>query len=194
MGRRETHTILFYLCDSLVCEGLAYMHYSYTPLKLASVPLSVEDIGKGPCNIADVLASVSKDSELIDSTKTMSKSEEYAQLKIGGFPRRAKYLFDYRADDLLRYIYRIKIPGIQEMENEDIEEQRDELLRWLLDSAITVYALIDKHDFFLLHGVTAAWSLLQLGPVGVGKSRQLTLELVTTFLCVLLAAYISQGA
>lgn len=170
------------------------MHYSYTPLKLASVPLSVEDIGKGPCDIADVLESISKDREIIDSTRTMYASEEYVHLPIGGFPRRVRYLFDHRADDLLRYAYRIQIPNIQEMENEDVDKQRNTLLRWLLDSAITVYALIDKHDFFLLHGVTAAWSLVELGPVAIGKSRHLTLEVVTTFVYTLLAAYISQGA
>lgn len=181
--------------SQLVCEGLAYMHYSYTPLKLASVPLTVGDIGKGPCSIADVLETISKDRELIDTTRTISKSDEYAQLCIGGFPRRVKYLFDHRSDDLLRYAYRIQIPGIEEMEDEDPEKQRSMLLRWLLDSAVTVYALIDKHDLFLLHGVTAAWSLLQLqSPVVIGASRHLTLELVATFVCALLAAYVSQGA
>jgi len=177
----------------LVCEGLAYMHYSYLPLKLDSVPLFVENIGKGSCDITDVIESVRKDTELSEFMRTKSKSKEYAGPGIGDFSRRVRSLFDYRADDLLRYAYRIRIPSIHQVENLDTEMLCTTLLQWLLNSAITVYTLADKHDFFLLHGVTAAWSILQVGPLAVGSSRQLTLELVTTYLCALLATYISQG-
>lgn len=184
---------MLFLYDRMVCEGLAYMHYSYMPLKVVSVPLPVENLGKGSNDITEVIESVRKDTELSDFMKTKSKSEEYANLEIGNFARRVKSLFDYRANDLLRYAYRIRIPSIHQVENLDTEMLCTTLLQWLLNSAITVYTLADKHDLLLLHGVTAAWSLLQVGPLAVGSSRQLTLELVTTYLCALLATYISQG-
>ena len=60
---------------------------------------------------------------------------------------------------------------------------------WLVDMATTVYTIAERrNDFFLLHGVTAAWALKQLLPCL--KSHEDITTTVTSFLTTLIAVYI----
>lgn len=179
----------------VVCEGLAYMHYSYLPIKLSATAASrftEEEIGRGPYNVLDAVAKVRDDVKLRDFMKMKAHSEEFLNMNVGDFSRKAMSLFTFRGDEILDFSLSVQIPSIDQIEQLDVEFQCWALLRWLLETAVAVYALADVDDFFLLHGVTAAWSLLQVGPVVVGHSKRLAQDLVKTFLCALLTAYIAQ--
>lgn len=188
-------SINFLLGNRVVCEGLAYMHYSYLPIKLstaAATRFTEEEIGRGPCHVLDAVAKVREDVKLRDFMKMKAHSEEFLNMYMGDFSRKAASLFKFRGDDVLDFSLGVQIPAVHQIEQQDVEFQCRALLRWLLETAVAVYALADVDDFFLLHGVTAAWSLLQVAPVAVGHSKRLTQELAKTFLCALVTTYIAQ--
>ena len=55
----------------------------------------------------------------------------------------------------------------------------------VVDIALSTYVMVDKvNDFFLLHGVTSAWSVLQLLPV---LSTDHSLEVLEVYIIVLMA-------
>lgn len=187
--------ISFFHSTRVVCEGLAYMHYSYLPIKLSTSAASrfaEEEIGSGPYNVLDAVAKVRDDVKLRDFMKMKAHSEEFLNMNVGNFSTKVMSLFMFRGDDILDFSLSVQIPSIDQIREQDVEFQCRALLRWLLETAVAVYALADVDDFFLLHGVTAAWSLLQVAPVAVGHSKRLTQDLVKTFLCALLTTYIAQ--
>ena len=70
-------------------------------------------------------------------------------------------------------------------------QQAKDLCKWLLNCAILVYTAAEsRNDFFLLHGVTGAWSLLQV--VQSMDDHDQIVHSVYAFLVTLLAVYIRQ--
>lgn len=67
-----------------------------------------------------------------------------------------------------------------------------DLITWLLDTAILIYASTKrKNDFFLLHGVTASWSLRQVAP---HLEPEVAYTCFRSFVPGLLATYLAQNA
>ena len=69
------------------------------------------------------------------------------------------------------------------------------LLDWLLDTVITLY-LVTEHvnDFFLLHGISSTWSVIQILINAFPQERTKTLEILRIHLGILIATYICQEA
>jgi len=61
----------------------------------------------------------------------------------------------------------------------------------LIDAALAVYTRAGNNDYFLLHGVTAAWALRQLLPHLPPPRRRAAAH---TLLCALLGAFVVQGS
>ncbi|XP_033752340.1 uncharacterized protein LOC117336080 [Pecten maximus] len=177
-------------CSSTVTEGLAYLHHSCKPLIFdeKNPDNDISHFGKGACDILTVLAELKKDENLRkymeDEAVKLRQSDWYS----GGFQYRVAALVG-KGDDLMKYAYKIKVPVIQSCQDED--GLAVALANWLLDQAIAVFALSEiKNDFFLLHGVTAAWSLRQIIPL---LKHPDAVDALRTFTCALLAVYVSQG-
>ena len=68
---------------------------------------------------------------------------------------------------------------------------------WLTDCALAVYAMSQaRNDFFLIHGVTAAWSLCQILPVFADQTeagQAEAMKAIRVFVCGLIAVYVAQG-
>ena len=69
------------------------------------------------------------------------------------------------------------------------------VLYWLLDTTIVLYlASIQINDFFLLHGVSSTWSLIQILMNSFQGEVKQSLEILRLHLGVLIATYITQQA
>ena len=171
----------------LVCEGLAYLHHSYVPLKLIERKIS---IGRGTEDIVEVLRDVGAHNNLKTFMLQEIKTERLMKWHTGNFQRKMFVLFESKADELLQYAARIKTPQLSEnFSTEDVVG----LGKWLLDSAIFIYVnSTSKNDFILLHGVTATWSLCQI--LTAMSVPQQALRAVQTLICGILAAYVVTGA
>ena len=90
----------------------------------------------------------------------------------------------------MSYVDEIKIP-----ENVLNDASLQSTLNWLLDTTITIYLASDPiNDFFLLHGISSTWSLIQiLNNAFVGEKRK-TFEILRYHIGVLIATYITQHA
>lgn len=128
-----------------------------------------------------VIEAIRDDKELQEFVTSESKKIDIAYPS--EFSKHIIVLFTHRADDLLQYVKRIELPAFK--------EDRMRMMKWILDVAIMVYTACDqRNDFFMLHGITAAWSLKQI----ISLLDELHADIsINVFLCSLLAVYIVQG-
>ena len=152
--------------ERAVCEGFAYLHHSYRPLKVANPDELSKPLGKpGDTDIVSVIEQVRLNQEF----------NEKVALPVGkvSVTKRAGILLAENGDELLRYVNSIKLPASFDPA-QDVNRQKDALLKWVVDSSILVYVMSEaRNDFFLLHGVTAAWSLKIL-LTAVDKAEHIT--------------------
>ena len=164
------------------CEGLAYIHRNHFPLRVTDSSKLIEPLGAGA------------DLEVLDLLRIYAEDEELCALvamKKGTFTPRAGGLFTSKGDRLLHYANRMKLPDAYDP-TLGIKSQLDLVMKWLVDCAITVYVMSEaKNDFFLIHGVTAAYSLKNILPL-VEDEAQINQSL-RVFLCGYLATYMAQG-
>ena len=141
---------------SMVCEGLAYMHCTYVaPILSTTDDEDLITTGISDCNLFDVINRVRDDVSLSQLVHDEIVKPEWQSRNISNFQRSVEILLKYRGDKLMELARSIKVPS-------DMVDTAC-LARWMVNNAITVYATSEKrNDFFLLHGVTAAWSLLQV--------------------------------
>ena len=141
---RSAHTL---------CEGFAYLHHSYVQPILTDKSVQ---IGKGVTDIMDVLGNLAHDEELNSFIKYFPPPKIFDN----EFSEQMEGLLVKRGDKLLEYVKKIKIP---EFDNECTKSVVNSLGSWILDCAVLVYCKsMNKNDFFLLHGVTSTWCLLQI--------------------------------
>ena len=141
------------VCDSMVCEGLAYMHSTYVAPIISTGDLP--STGKPPYSFLDMIDQVRDDATLSQLIRDEIVKPEWEDLKLGNFQRYVQILFKYRGDRLMERARSINIPS-------DVNDTSG-LAKWMVNNAITVYATSERrNDFFLLHGVTGAWGLLQV--------------------------------
>ena len=161
-----------------VCEGLAYMYMTYEPL-VTSEKANV--IGRGEHELKYVLNMLRKDEDLIQYLS--QENEEY-------FYKRACKMARLKGDVLLHYATLIKTP-VLDLESDSMEAVRS-LSKWVIDCAVDLYVSAEfKNDFYLLHGITASWSLYQVLQSYVDPEP--AIGAIQTFLCCLLAAYLCEG-
>ena len=173
----------------LVCEGLAYLHHSHLPLR-ASAGLLATPLGSGTTDIVDVVRTVAADGPLREFVEDQAKSDMWKTRLAGNFQRRVGVLMTERADDLVRYTQAVRLPAFFTADDVD-GDRADKIGRWLVDRAVVLYAASERrNDFFLLHCVTATWSLAQLLPLLPTHGDVDTVARV--MLCALFAAYVAQ--
>ena len=170
-----------------VIEGLAYLHYCSMPLE-TDADLTDPKLGHGSQSILDVLKDV-KASPLHDWMLKKVNQAPWETFNTG-FQNKAAVLMTCKANELLKFVYRIKFP--EELFLGSVSDCANNIGTWLVDMAITVYTIAEvKNDFFLLHGVTAAWSLHQLLPCL--KTKDDITTATTNFLATLIAVYIARA-
>ena len=90
----------------------------------------------------------------------------------------------------MSYVNEIKIPS--EL-FDDVTLQS--ILDWLLDTTIILYLASDRtNDFFLLHGISSTWSLIQILTNAFHGEVKQSLEILRLHVGVLIATFITQHA
>ena len=90
----------------------------------------------------------------------------------------------------MTYVNEMKIPS--ELLS---EKTLQSLCDWLLDTTIILYLASDRtNDFFLLHGISSTWSLIQVLTNAFHGERKKSLEILRLHVGVLMATYITQHA
>lgn len=170
-----------------VCEGLAYLHHSYLPLVHTKPLPSSGDFGKGGKSPVEILQSLNEDKEFHLCMIGGIKKEPWVSMNQGYFQPRLAYLLTAHGDHLVSLLSDIKL-DVPQSDNGDIHVM--ELGKLIVDIAIKVYVMAKPmNDFFLLHGVTCAWSILKVLPV---LSAAHALEIIQVFLVILMATYVCQ--
>ncbi|MEW8548033.1 MAG: questin oxidase family protein, partial [Candidatus Thiodiazotropha sp.] len=137
--------------ERTVCEGLAYLHYSYRPLVYKKPLPSASELGKGRKTPTELLVSLAADKALHDSMVKETNRKPWTSLDQGPFQRRLSYLLAVHGDYFVDLLSDLNV-DIPKAENGDID--LIELGREVVDVAITVYTLHEPpNDFFILHGV-----------------------------------------
>ncbi|KAK2185664.1 hypothetical protein NP493_227g03073 [Ridgeia piscesae] len=170
-------------------RGLAYLHHSHLPLR-TSAGLLATPLGSGTTDIVDVVRTVAADGPLREFVEERTESDLWKTRLAGNFQRRVGVLMTERGDDLLRYTLAVRLPAFFRADDAD-GDRAEKIGRWLVDRAVILYAASDRrNDFFLLHGVTATWSLAQLLPLLTIHGAVDTV--VRVMLCALFAVYVAQ--
>lgn len=172
----------------IVAEGLAYIHYDYFPIKM---PQEVFDVllGNGEHDVLDVLKEMQQDAELVNTVNECNIPGRYPEVgtDMSSFGLKSRVLAQLRGEQIGTYCNKIKIPA----EVLKADNQAEAIGQWFIKTAIFVYGSAEvKNDFFLLHGVTAAWSLSQLLPSLEKENIECAAK---TFACCLLITYAAQG-
>ena len=174
--------------ERTVCEALAYLHHSYLPLVNKKPLPSASELGKGTKSPSELLESLGANKALHDTMAEEVKNKPWSSMEQDGFQRRLSYLITVHGDYFVKLLFDLKM-DVSKTENGDIN--LIELGRQVVDIAVTVYALHEPpNDFFILHGVTSAWSILQVLPV---LNKHDGLEILEVYLVVLMATYVSQA-
>ena len=171
----------------LVCEGLAYLHHSYIPITLSPSAPPLELLGQGNMDVVDVLKMFRQDAELYTAMASEAVREDAAVRSHGYFQPRVAALLLHHGDTLAEYVQQVQFPAFFDPQSKS-QDQLEKLLKWLVDCAIIVYIVAENpNDFFLVHGVTGAWSLRNILLTYTDYDKGC--EVIRTYLCVLLAVY-----
>ena len=182
-------TLVLFCFARIVCEALSYIHNSYLPLNNTDVEVMTL-IGSGTVDVIDVIDHVRRDQPLLGFVRQEMTKDEWASMETSPFQRFVRILLKHKSRELIAHAQTIRFPAFFNPETLD-DNQIRRLSMWLLDCAVTVYtAAVKRNDFFLLHGVTSAWSLTQILPLLEHKDA---LDTVRVYLCALLAVYMAQG-
>jgi len=141
------------LCCRVVCSGLAYLHFTYVTPQLLNAEASSALADSSPVDVANKLQNNSELRKFVSSEK---RKQEWQEINTSDFQRSVHILFRDRGNYMYELALSVKLPSVD-------EDAGRQLGMWLVNTALTIYASTSKrNDFFLLHGVTGAWSLLQV--------------------------------
>lgn len=170
----------------LVCEGLAYLHFSHSAPRLSNATASsARADSRSPVDVAYELRNNTELHEFVSSEK---RKAEWRDISTSDFQRSVGVLFAHRGDYLYELAQSVKLPTI---DASDVNASR-QLGEWLVNTALTIYASTSRrNDFFLLHGVTGAWALLQVLPLVIDYRD--VKSAVRSFLSTLFTVYVAQG-
>ena len=141
----------------VVCEGLAYLHFTYfAPRLLIAGASSARTDSMSPVDVANELRNNLELQEFVSNEK---KKAEWQKRNTSDFQRSLGVLFLHRGDYMYKLALSVKLPDVDPTD----KTAGRQLGVWLVNTALTVYASTSRcNDFFLLYGVTGAWSLLQV--------------------------------
>lgn len=186
----------------IILEGISFITYAYLPFKY--VPIDNEnDNEEKSNNNNNILMNINEDSilnilNIIHNQKDIeqiilnncSDKKTTTEKNKGTFQEAMIILSKYGLNILSRYVDHILhlIPNINN--HHDLKQVSNMLLK----TCIEIYSYCENetyNDFFLLHGVTSAWSLYQLLPWLPLKD---TLSIIQTFLLCLISTYAIVGS
>lgn len=177
-------------CARGILEGLAYTYHSFRPPVLKMSQLFPNEFGSGNKDITSVLAEMRANKDLLNALETGRHQERWTSLNIGSFQPGVCYLMAEHGNELMDYTYAVKIDS--DLRSEDGTIDPCKLARRIVYWVISVYASSEnRNDFFLLHGVTCSWSILQfIHVLDKHDAIDVLRDLITVILCV----YMVQGA
>ena len=173
-------------CRPLVIEGLAYLAHSWLPV--GGDAASLAGWGReGQLNVLEAAAAIR--SEGVLQTMLLQAWPSVEKLPTGYFQRCMHVFAAFggspetreATDELRRYARRVALP----------DEPR-EAAAVLLDAALHVFVRSVGCDYFLLHGVTAAFSLVSLLDACPMLEGEAASRACQRMLLGLLAAYVAQ--
>ena len=107
----------------------------------------------------DVANELRNNSELHKFVGSEKQKAEWQKLVTSDFQRSVGILFQHRGDYMYELALAVKLPSVDAAD----KDAGRQLGVWAVNTALTIYASTSRrNDFFLLHGVTGAWSLLQV--------------------------------
>ena len=174
----------------VVYEGLAYAHHSYLPVLISDEESLFKPLGvDGNTEPVQVLNNIRADKSLTEYM--IAERVKYSNVGEGRYVKGVRVVNAGKGNELMKYVNSMKTPQLMA---DHSAEQLSSFLNWLLNTIITIYTATEnngaRNDFFLLHGVTAAWSLRQvLHCVQEGKER---LRILRLFLCSVMTVYVLQ--
>ena len=174
--------------DQGVCEGLAYTHYSYRPVVYdrATGDNQVAEFGKGNRSFLSVLQEIRIDCSMHETMLSDAEIFRAASTRTFGIAQsRLISMCEKQGDRLMGLVHELQLPDFK-------DHPAIVLGNYLVETAMTAYqASVRRNDFFLLHGVTGAWSLKN---ILCHLSQEDVIDSARTFLCVLLATYMTQDS
>ncbi|KAL4227137.1 hypothetical protein ACF0H5_015110 [Mactra antiquata] len=175
--------------ERIILEGLAYTFHSFRPISTSRSDQDFARLGQGSVEITELLEKLRNNSSLQKQMRDGIKEERWKPLKLGRFQIAVTYLTADHADFLTDQVLSIKFdPKLLDIDGR-LEPKR--CMRQIVYWVIMVFALAKtRNNFFLLHGVTCAWSLNNIIHV---LSKDDGLKVIREYLTILLAVYVSQG-
>ena len=173
-------------CSQSMLEGMAYIHHSHCPLTVTEDKW--QPFGSGKLNIVEIINLVREDEQLKNIMIDGSTSEFWVSKGIGRFQSKVGPLLVSAGDRLAEYVNKLQYDS-------PVTDMRSAMLlaRWLVDSTLAVYSQSEKrNDFFLLHGVTGAWSLMQA--LSCFDDYERAVEMVRIYICIVFAVYLARDS
>jgi len=107
----------------------------------------------------DVANELRNNVELQEFVVSEKKKDEWQRITTSDFQRSLRILFLHRGDYMYELAQSVKLPDVDPAD----KDAGRRLGTWAVNTALTIYATAsERNDFFLIHGVTGAWSLLQV--------------------------------
>lgn len=167
---------------TMVVEGLAYLSHSWLPVGGAASDLCTDATwGIGSVALLDALEAIRVEGRL---QQRLADTWPAVELLRTGYFQKCMHAFAEPAsqtkatNDLVQYARSVKLPA-----------NSVDAAALLLRATLHVYVRTVGSDYFLLHGVTAAFSLVALQPL---LAPQAAKAVCRRFLLGLLATYVAQ--
>ena len=174
--------------DHGVREGLAVSHYYYKPLvyNKEAPGNQLAEFGKGTRSALSIIEEIRNDKAVHDKMVTDSENlRAAAKRKIGTAGFRMASMCGDQGDRLVGLVNQLQVPDFKQNPAKVLGD-------FLVQTALVVYhGSARRNDFFLLHGVTGAWSLRHIMD---HLSEEDMIDSARIFLCCLLATYVTQDS
>ncbi|CAD5122880.1 unnamed protein product [Dimorphilus gyrociliatus] len=167
--------------DPSAIDGLAYVHHSYIPITCEKLNKNPAIFGQGKENPFIVVNDMTE--KLTDKMLNKVEDETIQKMANSYLQRRIAALFKFYPEEVLEFVGRIQVP-------KDVKTCLD-LAYYALHLSLIVYVKsARKNDFFLLHGITSGWSVVQI--VKILGDCDLSRRTITVYMAILLSAYVGQ--
>ena len=167
---------------------MTYLTHSFLPFRYCPTNGSVESVGVD--SMLELLALVKEEDTLRQCVMANYRNQEIMDAVPGAFQRGMICLSRYAQDTISNYTQQImdRVPKMEKVSDLDIVK------KWLMSTMIILFVFgggIERNDFFLIHGVTAAWSLMEI--IGYLKLEDAN-QAVVHFINAAIATYVIQQA
>eukprot|EP01006_Ploeotia_vitrea_P060506 TRINITY_DN76030_c0_g1_i1.p1 TRINITY_DN76030_c0_g1~~TRINITY_DN76030_c0_g1_i1.p1 ORF type:complete len:389 (+),score=13.34 TRINITY_DN76030_c0_g1_i1:21-1187(+) len=172
----------------VVAEGLAYSTFSF--LEYSPTQPTPTTNKQDRTSLANILNEIAQAGTLRKTVLEHDQDPDILARKLGRFQYQMVAASLHAQPYIREMVDRVDTPW-QDDSVINTEEIAD-VGSWLLLNTITAYAVYPvPNDFFLIHGVTSAWSLLQILHCLKPADRA---EAIRSHLCCLIGAFTAEGA